>query len=517
MQRTAQVMDMKTEHATHQAARFLVCCSIATVLITTGCMVGPNYKPPATTMPAAYREATTASTTAPTSFDAESSSDVRWWRQFDDPQLTDLVEKSVKANYSIAVAEARVREAREERRIVQSLLYPQASVGGSVLRFRAPEAVIGIPGADLEDNLFTLGFDASWVVDVFGQARRGVEAAKANEQASAAERRGAVLMVAAETARGYLELRGAQRELAIAQDTLTQQRHTLELTENKRQNGLASNLEVLRARTEVESTAAQVPPLQQAVRQYIHVLSTLLGLEPTALADQLERPMRIPSSDRQLTVGIPSDLLRRRPDIQASERQLAAATAGIGVETAQLFPQLVLGGSAGLQSRHWGDLFNGNSTRNGSSYYVAGPAINWTVFDAGRRKAQIKLAEAQVDAAKASYEDTVLRAFREVESSLVAVDRGNEQVGDLQRLSATARESVDVARRDYERGLLDQLTVLDAQRQSNRADMMLAQSQVQLAVNVVTLYKALGGGWEIAEPSPSTRSVAISTQHGAMR
>jgi outer membrane protein, multidrug efflux system len=167
-----------------------------------------------------------------------------------------------------------------------------------------------------------------------------------------------------------------------------------------------------------------------------------------------------------------------------------------------------------LQSREFGDLFNGNSSGDPSSYYLAGPAINWTVFDAGRRKAGVKFAEARVDAAKANYQDTVLRAFREVESSLVAVDRAREQVSDLKRLAASARETAAVSRRDYQRGILDQLTVLDAQRQSNRAEMLLAQGEARLVVNVVTLYKALGGGWEVAEQSPSTQPVAISLDKG---
>ena len=181
---------------------------------------------------------------------------------------------------------------------------------------------------------------------------------------------------------------------------------------------------------------------------------------------------------------------------------MAAATAGVGVATAQLFPQLVLGGVGGLASRNFGDLFNGNS-----NYYIAGPSVNWTVFDGGLRQAGVKLSEAQVDAAKADYQDTVLRAFREVESSLVAVDRAQEQVSDLKRLSASAREAAAIARRDYERGILDQLTVLDAQRQSNRADMLLAQGQVQLVVDTVTLYKALGGGLGSCRASASNTTV----------
>lgn len=471
-----------------------------------GCMVGPNYEPPSTPMPAAYREASRGSATGADAVDTTDPAEIKWWEQLGDPELTRLVEQSLMANHGIAVAGARLREARAARQVAQSLLYPQVSVGASALQFRGSESAIGVPGLDLEDSFFQIGFDASWVVDVFGGTRRGVESAKAFEQAASARRRGVVLMVAAETARAYLELRGVQRQLQINQTILEEQRQTLAVTEDRRRNGLASDLEVLRAQTEVEATAAEIPPLEQASRQYIHVISTLLGLEPTALSAELEQPAPIPAVPAQVAIGIPSDLLRRRPDIQGAERQLAASTAQVGVATAQLFPQVVLGGSAGLQSRGFNDLFNGNTKNDSSSYYVAGPTINWTVFDAGRRKAGIRFAEAQVDAAKAAYQDTVLRAFREVESSLVAVDRTRVRVSNLKQLSETARQSAEIARRDYERGILDQLTVLDAQRQSNRADLLLAQGEVSVVVNLVTLYKALGGGWEFAEPAPATES-----------
>lgn len=458
-------------------------------------------------MPAAYREPGTKPATAPAFPNADAPAEVRWWLQFGDDQLTELVERAVTANFGVAVAESRVREARAGRQAAQALLYPQVGIGASFLRFRGSDSVVSMGGLDGEDGLFQVGFDAAWALDLFGGARRGVEAAKANEQATKAQRRGVALMVTAETARAYLELRGAQRKLEIAENILEEQRQTLAVTEDKRRNGLASDLDALRARTEVEATAAEIPPLQQAIRQYIHVLSTLLGMEPTALSSDLEQPKPVPALSGTVAVGIPSDLLRRRPDIQAAERQLAASTAGVGVAAAQLFPQMVLGGSGGLASRRSGELFNGDS-----NYYAAGPSVNWTVFDGGLRKAGVKLGEARVETAKAAYHDTVLRAFREVESSLVAVDRAREQVNDLRRLSTSARESAAIARRDYERGILDQLTVLDAQRQSNRAEMLLAQGEVQLIVNTVTLYKALGGGWEVAEPAPTTQP-AVAGNH----
>lgn len=496
------------------AARWISRAALAVApLAVPGCVVGPTYEPPRIELAAEYTEAAATSPESAT-FASAGPTEVRWWRELGDPRLTDLVERSVTANFSVAVAQARLREARAARRMAQSLLCPQVSVGASALRFRGSEAVIPLPGVDLEDNLFQVGFDASWVVDLFGGVRRGVEAAQATEQAADADRRAVVLMVAAEVARAYIELRGVQRQLEIERTILEEQRTTLAVTEDRRRSGLASDLEVLRARTEVEATAAEIPPLEQAGRQYMHLISTLLGLEPNALSADLEHRSPVPDVPERIAVGIPSDLLRRRPDIQGAERLLASATARVGVVTAQLFPQVVLGGSAGLQSRETGDLLNGNGTDPSSSYYVTGPVINWTLFDGGRRKAGVQFAEAQVDAAKALYQDAVLRAFREVESSLVAVDRARLRVADLRRLSATARESAEIARRDYERGILDQLTVLDAQRQSNRADLLLAQGEVSVVVNVVTLYKALGGGWEVAEPAAEALPGADSATEG---
>jgi outer membrane protein TolC len=207
---------------------------VATPIAAAGCMVGPSYKRPQTAMPATYREATTRPTTQPTtgpaSIVAMGPAEIRWWRELGDSQLTDLVEKAQKANYGVAAAEARLREARAARQVAHSLLYPQASIGASALRFRGSDAAIGLSGLDLEDNLFQVGFDAAWAVDVFGGARRGVESAKANEQAVAAARRGVVLTVAAETARAYLELRGVQRQVQIDQVILEQQRRTLAVT-----------------------------------------------------------------------------------------------------------------------------------------------------------------------------------------------------------------------------------------------------------------------------------------------
>ena len=496
---------MKTNKTKFKLARWALCMPLAALLAAGGCMVGPNYSPPATTMPAVYGEPIERPTTTASGSPDETTSEIHWWNRFADPEIASLVQRAVAANNSIKVAQARVLQARAAREIAQSLLYPEVDVGASVMRYQTGEAVFATPDLNVQGNLFQLGVDASWVVDAFGGTRRLIQSAQAQEEGANWDRRQVIVVVAAETARAYVELRGAQRQLEVARATLSEQQQTLAVTREKQRNGMASELEIARAKTEVQATAADIPPIQQAIREYIHVLSTLLALEPMALSSELTPSAPIPGAPRELAIGVPSDLLRRRPDIQAAERELARSTAMVGVATAAMFPQMVLGGAAGLASRKTGDLFNGNSSDNPSDYYVAGPFINWTLFDAGRRKAAVKLTEAEVDAAKASYSDTVLRAFSEVESALVAVDRARAQVNELELLSASAREALNIAQNDYRMGLLDQFTVIDAQRQSSRADMLLAQGQIALTADVVSLYEAIGGGWESAEATPATQ------------
>jgi outer membrane protein, multidrug efflux system len=480
------------------------------VFLLPGCTVGPKYQPPSPNLSAGYSEGpATQPALAPSSVVA-TPPDARWWPRFDDPILSSLIERAISANPNVAVAQARVREARSMRKMVESQLYPQFNVGASVLRARVSESALGLPHLanrffEPDATLFQLGFDAYWALDVFGGTRRQVESARAGEEATDAARRGVLLMIAAETARAYMELRGTQRQLQVANSTLESEQQTLELTRDKHVRGLASDLDMVRARGEVESTTAQIPPLEQAVRERIHVLSTLLGLTPTALAGELEPPATIPQYTGDVAAGVPSDLLRRRPDIQRAERQIAGATAMVGAAVADLYPKVLLGGAAGVQGRTISRLFNVDGGRSPTGYYATGPFINWTLFDGGRRRAAITLNEAEVDAAKASYEDTVLRAFREVESALVAVDQGRSQRDALRQLSVTTREGVGIARRDYQNGVLDQLSVLDAQRQADRADILLAQSETSLAITFVMLHNALGGGWEVAEPSPTSQ------------
>ena len=481
----------------------LLCTAVTSM---SGCMVGPNYQTPTTTMPAGFAELPKAQSAGAVAFAADTDTEVRWWHRLNDSRLSDLVEKAVIANPSITIAEARLTQARAARDAAQALLYPEVHANASLYRFRG-----GTSGVGAQGNLYQLGFDVMWVPDVFGGTRRQIESAKADEETARSTRRGVVLMVASETARGYVELRGVQHELDVTKVTLDEQRQTLAITQDKQRNGLASELEMLRARTDVEATEAQIPPLEQAIRQYIHLLSTLLAMEPTALSNELMPVEPIPAVPEQISVGVPSDLLRRRPDIQASERQLASATAQVGVAVSKLFPQVSIGATAGISDRTSNSL-----GLDSAGYYTSGPSIDWTVFDAGRRQAGVNATKAEVIAVKAAYEDVVRRAFAEVESAVVAVSRSKERRDALRRLSNTTRQGVIIAKGDYQRGILDQLQVLDAQRQADRADILLAQSEVALTVNVVTLYKALGGGWEVTEPSAaSPPSILKLTHQGA--
>ena len=491
----------------------IACLLMGAMATVSGCMVGPNYQAPATTMPAGFGELPSKQSADTVAFAADTDTEVRWWRKLNDAELTGLVEKAIAANPNVTIAEARLTQARSARDAAQALLYPEIHANASLARFRAPSGALGVPAGvfPMQGNLYNLGFDVMWVPDVFGGTRRQIESAQANEDTARSMHRGVVLMVASETARGYVELRGVQHELDVAKATLETQRQTVALTQDKHRNGLASDLDLLRARTDVEATEAQIPPLEQAIRQYIHVLSTLLAMEPTALSQELTPVAPIPAIPGQISVGVPSDLLRRRPDIQASERQLASATAQVGVAVSKLFPQVAIGGTAGIANRTSNSLALDNA-----GYYTAGPSIDWTVFDAGRRQAGVTASQAEVVAAKAAYEDTVRRAFAEVESALVAVDRGQARRDALKRLCDTTRKAVVIAQRDYKRGILDQLQVLDAQREADRADMFLAQSEVALTVNVVTLYKALGGGWEVTElPTATQPATTKPAEQGA--
>jgi NodT family efflux transporter outer membrane factor (OMF) lipoprotein len=477
----------------------------ASAMIVAGCKVGPDYKAPTTQLSATWTEPLGhGPTTQPVV-------NTRWWTTFDDPELTSLIERAARANLDLRLATSRVRQARAERRFVQADLYPQVNVGGNYSHNRNAVGVAGggggtiaAPSTGSEFDLYRAGFDASWELDVFGGIRRNVEAATADLQAQVEARNNTLVSLLAETAVNYVELRGLQARLQIAQENLHAQQQSLELTRTKFRAGLISDLDVSRAEAQVESTAAQIPSLESSIRQSIHRLEVLLAQEPGTLSAELSKTKAIPGVPPVVPVGLPSDLLRRRPDVRSAERSLAAATARIGVATADLFPKFNLTGSLGTQATEPGNLFNSSSL-----FYSIGPGISWPVFDAGRIRANIEISNAIQEQAFLQWEGTVLQALSDTEVALVAY---TQEQARYQRLTASVeanQRSVATATQLYERGLGDFLNVLDAQRALFAAQDAQALSRQTVTTNLVQLYKALGGGWE--QPvSPATQPVASS-------
>jgi len=470
--------------------------TVGFILLAGGCTVGPNYHKPDLPVPAAWMEAQQNGS------DMRSVELARWWSAFNDPLLNSLVDRAVSSNLDLRLAEARIREARASRAVTASGAWPTVNVSGSYTRNRASENAIGAPaqgavvapsfgGANIDQNLYRSGFDASWEIDVFGRVRRSIEAADATVGATVEDRRDVLVTLLGEVAKNYIDLRGFQRRLAVAHANLMTQQDTLELTQVRFQAGLASDLDVAQQEAQVNTTASQIPTLESSLKQAAYALDVLLGLQPSALWSELVKETEIPVLPPEVVVGLPSDLLRRRPDIRRAERQLAAATGQVGAATAELFPKFFLTGVGGLQSVSASDWFT-----RGSRFWSIGPTISWPVFDAGRIRANIEIRNAQQEQALTQYEKSILSAFQDVETALV--NYANEQVRFRSLTDAVAanRRAVTMANELYVRGLNDFLNVLDTQRSLYVTENDLTQSQATMASNLVALYKALGGGWE---------------------
>jgi NodT family efflux transporter outer membrane factor (OMF) lipoprotein len=383
--------------------------------------------------------------------------------------------------------------------MVESRLYPTLGISAGAFATRGSENGFGfpygIPGK--YSNLFQAGFDATYEVDLFGGIRRSVEAAGDLAEAVEDERRSVQVTLLGEVARNYIALRTLQRRLVVARANLDDQLRTAGIVQRRFDNGLAPNFDVVRARAQVVATESAIPPLEAGARQRIHALSVLMGEEPLALSDELASEAPIPPVPPEVPIGLPSELLRRRPDVRRAERLLAAATAEQGVATADLFPHLVLGATAGVQSRHLDNLFRDNTP--GSGFYVAGPAAQWTLFDGGRRTANIDRTKARVAAAASEYEATVLGSLRDVESALTSYAHDQTRRSALTALVAENQEAVRIARGEYDQGIVALLDVIEVQRNLYSAEDALAQADQAVSSNLVALYKALGGGWEAVE------------------
>lgn len=463
---------------------FLPAVAVTLLGLTACATVGPDYTQPALNLPTGWsRQDQTAQ---PVVNAAESGDLSQWWRTLDDPLLSGLIDQAMLASPDLRSARARLREARARTSAASAGRYPSVTVSGSASRSESS----GESGSGAARELFSVGFDANWELDLFGGIARGIEAAEADLESSVASLYDARVTVAAEVATNYVEVRSLQIRLGIARDNLASQSETLQLTEWRAQAGLVSSQDVEQARSNREQTRAQIPSLEAALAEAEHRLEILLGVSPGSLHERLAPTGVLPSLPGQIAVGIPADTLRQRPDVRAAERALAAETARVGVAEAARYPSFTLSGSIGLEALTLGSLGNSGAA---TSSLLAG--ITAPIFDAGRLRNQVEIRDAVREQALVTYERTVLTALQEVENALVSLVRTRERVEALAIATGSAGSAAEMARQRYSAGLIDFQSVLDTQRTVRTIEDSLATSRADGVLALIRLYKALGGGW----------------------
>jgi outer membrane protein, multidrug efflux system len=442
-----------------------------------GCAVGPDYRRPESTAPATFvNTAGLAVTNAPAAHRA-------WWRSFNDPVLDELIARASTNNYDLRRAEARLREARALWTEARFDFAPTVRNENRYEKSQLSRDAAGSRGRRSE--LYRVGFDATWELDLWGAVRRNVEAARATVESVEATLDDTVIAVEAEVALNYFELRGTQAQLDVATRNATNQSQTLNLAIALRDGGQGTQLDVARARSLLNATLASIPPLETDRERAIHRLSILCGLPPVALRPQLLERVKLPAAPPVLELTEPGEWIRRRPDIRAAERALAASTALIGVEVADLFPRVTFNGSVGLQASSFSGL-----TSSGADSYSFGPRISWAAFDLGRVRQRIKASDARAQQALAEYEQTVLLALEEAENSLVALGRERQRAAFLAEAERAGAEAVELARQRYRDGISDYLSVLDAERTLLDLQEQLVTAQTLSATRLIAVFKS---------------------------
>jgi NodT family efflux transporter outer membrane factor (OMF) lipoprotein len=480
---------------------------LATVLLAgaaAACTVGPNFKPPSPDAPAAWSAMSAPPPAGQTSRPVAAPVDAaRWWTGFNDTELTTLVERAAAANLDAQAAVLRIAEARAQRDVTAAGEWPSLNANASDQINRLSESTptgalfskvgqFGLKGVSIPNpyTQYQLGFDASWELDLFGRVRRQVEAAKAQQAAALEDSRDALVSLAGEVGRAYVDLRAAQAKRATTQATIDTEGALLDLAGKRRRSGLSSEVDVDQAAAEAASAKAALPLLDRQISQDINRLSLLLALPPGALKAELEAAQPIPPVPPAVPVGLPADLARRRPDIRAAEARLHAAVAQQGAAVADLFPRITLGGQAGLQSERLSTLMDW-----ASRFAVAGPSIELPIFDAGRRRATVRLQDVRAKEAALDYRRTVLTALHEVDDALSAYADDQARLAALTETAARDQDAFDLARARYKSGLGDFIVVLDAQRTLEQNQLALLDASAAVSTDLVVLYKALGGGW----------------------
>jgi NodT family efflux transporter outer membrane factor (OMF) lipoprotein len=482
--------------------------------LVAGCMVGPDFVKPDPNLPEVSflgdsgQPAPGARLPAPT--------DPTWWNVFRDPVLSDLEARVAAANLDVRTATLRLAESRFQRGVVASAEFP--SINGDAKYTRelySQNGIISLLGPALAPaggggvaispiNDYNTGFDASWELDLWGKVRRQVESSDANVDQAADQRRDALVSSLAELARDYLQLRGVQTQIKIANDNLKVGRDVLGLAQERQQHGLQNGLDVENAAAQVESVRAQIPQLQQQESEYINALSLLLDQPPGALRSELGSRSIVRTGPPRIPLGIPSELARRRPDVRAAEDALHAATATIGVAVGDFYPSVQLNGTVGFDALDIKNLFKASSLQ-----YMVGPSVSLPIFAGGRLRSTLELRETQQQEAAITYRKTVLQAWHDVVNALVAHRLEQSRRARLRSQTEHSRAALGLARDRYNDGLVDFLTVLDAERSLLQAEQQYATSTTNVSLDLVQLFKALGGGWETTFPDVPSETAAV--------
>jgi len=450
------------------------------LLLLGGCSaVGPDYTPPDITMAEQWRNS--SQTAGP-----ESEALAQWWTTLQDPLLVKFIEDALRENLDLQQAQSRVRQARYERVVSSSSLYPAVDAAGAAGKSYSKEH----EGRSSEINTFSAGFDASWEIDLFGGVRRSVEASQADYEAAVEEMRDTRVSLAAEVAIAYVDIRAYQTRLRVTRDEIASQEETLFLLTALSEAGRGDELAITQARYNLESARAAIPDMETSLEKSMNSLAILVGQPAGSLRDSLTSPQPVPAVSAELAVGIPADVLRRRPDIRMAERQLAAETARIGQAEAQLYPQLNLKGSIGLESTTFAKLFS-----EPTSLWSIGPSVSWPIFHAGELRNQVNIQTEQQQQAFFSYKTAILTATEEVENALTAYAKEQEKKRHLELALENAKLAEELAKMQYAAGVAEFTNVLEAQRSLLSFEDQLAQSSATIVTDLISLYKVLGGGW----------------------
>jgi NodT family efflux transporter outer membrane factor (OMF) lipoprotein len=476
------------------AAAFVAVAAIPGAALLPGCMVGPDYVPPDVELNEAWSQDGVA---------ADTEVNLRWWESFNDPALEEIVAEAFEQNLGLRAAGLRVIEARAVRGIAVGRFFPQtqAALGGvgySQLSENAP-----LTGADTSFADASLGLEVAWELDFWGKFRRGIEAADAGLLASVADYDAVLVTLAADVATNYVLARSLQERIDIARRNVALQQQTLELTRTRFNAGAVSELDVTTARATLANTQALIPDLENALRQVALALGVLLGRPPSDLRDLLgpyaSEAAGLPEAPPEIALGVPAELLRRRPDVRVAERLAAAQSARIGAATADLFPSISIGGSTGFvttnaegTSADLGNLFDANSFAG-----FVGLQVNWPILNYGRIKGNVRVQDARFEQAVARYQDVVLRAAADVEAGLSTFLRSRERTGFLAESVTAAERSAELSLIQYRAGAVDFIRVNDAQTVLVERQDQLVGSQASISLAAIQTYRALGGGWEV--------------------